>query len=93
MFTSVKSYRTHERIGYSVASILPFIPRAVFDDATTRIMGEAFDAACRDVPDQGQPAVVYEAIAKRIIATARKGERDPAKLCAAGLAAIGVARS
>jgi hypothetical protein len=29
-----------------VGQILPFVPRVVFDDADTRIMGEAFDAAC-----------------------------------------------
>jgi hypothetical protein len=52
-------------------------------------MGEAFDAACKELHDRGQPAVVYEVIAKRIIEAARKGERDPGRLRNAGLAALG----
>jgi hypothetical protein len=74
-----------------VGSILPFIARsgAVFNDIATQIMGEAFDAACKELHDRGQPAVVYEVIAKRIIEAARKGERDPGRLRNAGLAALG----
>jgi hypothetical protein len=51
-----------------MASILPFIrDKSDFDDEATRIMGEALDAACVGLPDTGQPAVVREIIAKRII--------------------------
>jgi hypothetical protein len=39
--------------------------------------------------DKGQPAIVYEVIAKRIIDAARKGERDPVQLRNIGLAAFG----
>ncbi len=68
-----------------MASILPFIKgEAAFDDAATRAMGEAFDAVCKSLHDKGQPDVVYEVIARRIIDAARKGERDPARLRAAG---------
>ena len=49
-----------------VASILPFIPRNVFDDVATRVMGEAFDAACKEFDDTGQPELVHEVMAKRI---------------------------
>jgi hypothetical protein len=74
-----------------VASILPFIKKSgiVFDDPTTRIMGEAFDAACRELHDNGQPTIVYEVIAKRIIDAARNGERDPVQLRNVGLAGLG----
>jgi hypothetical protein len=73
-----------------MASILPFIrARADFDEETTRLMGEAFDAARASVRDGGQPAIVYEIIAKRFIEAAKKGERDPARLRNAGLAALG----
>ena len=41
--------------GEGLWDILPFVPRVVFDDADTRIMGEAFDAACEEVRDDGQP--------------------------------------
>jgi hypothetical protein len=66
--------------GAGVASILPFLPRGIFDDAATKAMGEAFDAACKALHDTGQPTVVYEVLARRIIAAANKGERDVRRL-------------
>ena len=71
-----------------MASILPFIRKAggVFDDRVTQIMGEAFD---RDLHDTGQPEIVYEVIAKRIIDAAKNGERDPVQLRNIGLAGLG----
>jgi hypothetical protein len=79
-----------------VTSILPFVPRVVFDDEATRLMGEAFDAACKELHDARQPAVVHEVIAKRIheviakriINAARRGERDPARLRDVALMAL-----
>jgi hypothetical protein len=32
-----------------VASIIPFLPRGAFDDAATKAIGKAFDAACADL--------------------------------------------
>ena len=76
-----------------MACILPFVRnKSDFDDEATRLMGEAFDAACKDLRDNGQLALVREGIAKRIIKAAAKGERDPARLRAAGLAALGYDR-
>jgi hypothetical protein len=75
-----------------VASILPFIRKAggVFDDRLTQIRGEAFDRACKELHDTGQPKIVYEVIVKRIIDAARNGERDPLRLRNIGLAALAV---
>jgi hypothetical protein len=75
-----------------VASILQFIRKtgAVFDDCATQIMGEAFDSACKELHDRGQPTIVYEVIAKRIIEAAKNGERDLVRLRNAGLAALGL---
>jgi hypothetical protein len=61
-----------------------------FDADATRAMGEAFDAACLELHDKGQPVVVREVLAKRIIAAAKEGERDPAVLCDAALKAFGI---
>ncbi len=74
-----------------MASILPFYRKAgsVFDDRITEIMGEAFDSACEVLHDTGQPSVVYEVIARRIIEATRIGERDPVRLRDVGLAALG----
>ncbi|MGA8901506.1 hypothetical protein [Bradyrhizobium sp.] len=73
-----------------MASILPFIRKTgtVFDDRMTRIMGEAFDSACKELHDSGQPPIVYDVIAKRIIDAVRDGERDVMRLRNVGLAAI-----
>ena len=51
-----------------------------FDDHATRVMGEAFDAARIKLHSSGQPQIVFETIAARIIAAASKGERDPVRL-------------
>ncbi len=71
-----------------MASIVQFIRKAgfAFDDRVTQIMGEAFDGACKELHDTGQPAIVNEVIAKRIIEAAKRGERDLTRLCNAGLA-------
>jgi hypothetical protein len=69
-----------------MASILPFIrTKTDFDDQATRIMGAAFDAAWAELRATGQTTIVREVVAKRIIALAMKGERDPARLRAAAL--------
>ena len=75
-----------------MASILPFLRKTgtAFDDHATKAMGEAFDAACKELHDKGQPQIVYEVIAKRIIDKAKSGERDVARLRDAGLAALGL---
>jgi hypothetical protein len=75
-----------------VGSILPFVRKAgaVFDDQVTQILGDAFDDACEELHDVGQPDVVYEVIAGRIIDAAKNGERDPGRLREAGLAALGL---
>ena len=60
-----------------VISILPFIRKTgtAFDDYATAVMGEAFDSARKDLHDTGQPEIVYEVIARRIIDEAKKGEK------------------
>jgi hypothetical protein len=43
-------------------------------------MDEAFDAAFEALDDMGQPKIVREVIAQRIIEAAKGGERDPGRL-------------
>jgi len=72
-----------------MTSIIPFIAPGVFDDATTSIMGAAFDAACRELHDKGQPPPsVQEVAAKRIINAVRRGERNVEKLRDAALVGL-----
>jgi len=55
-------------------------------------MGDALDAALKELQDMGQSDVqsdvAREVIAGRIIAAARIGERDPARLRAAALSGM-----
>jgi hypothetical protein len=76
-----------------VASILPFIrPHdGSFDPETTRAMGEAFDAARKQVEGAGR--AVHEAIAARIISADQRGERDPMRLRNIALAGLGYGKT
>jgi hypothetical protein len=66
-------------------------PGAFGPEAITA-MGEALDAALKEIHDAGQSDVqsdvVREIIAGRIIGAARLGERDPARLRAAALSGV-----
>ena len=53
-------------------------------------MGKAFDQACKSLQDFGSACTVREIIAKRIVAVARNGERDPARLHEQALLALGI---
>jgi hypothetical protein len=72
-----------------MANLLPFFPTAAFDHNATRAMGKAFDRACHSLHDIGQPDLVREIIATRIVEVARDGERDPDELCVRALKALG----
>jgi len=71
--------------GVAAMPIRPFIQPGAFDPEAIAVMSEAFEAALKELHDTGQPDVVPEAIAGRIIAAAKFGERDPARLLAAAL--------
>lgn len=66
--------------------------RGVLDDEATRLMGEAFDSACKLIPVAATSHAVREEIADRIIEAAKRGERDPGRLLDAGLGSWGTAR-
>jgi hypothetical protein len=65
--------------------IRTFTQPGAFDPEAIAAMTEAFDAACEKLGDIDQPEVAGERIAGRIIAAAKLGERDPARLLAAAL--------
>ena len=58
-----------------------------FDDAATSAMGEAFDRACASLQHFGSAPAI---IADRIIAVAKNGERDPARLYEQALIFFGI---
>jgi hypothetical protein len=69
--------------------IRSFIQPGAFDPEAIAAISEAFEAACNELNEAGQPRAAPEVIAGRIIAAATAGERDPARLRAAGLGLSG----
>ena len=67
-----------------------FFQDTSFDPETTHIMSQAFECACKALHDFGQPVMVQDIIAKRIIDIAKTGERDPDRLCYRTLQAFGL---
>jgi hypothetical protein len=66
------------------------IQNIAFDDTATSAMGEAFDKACKSLRSFGTACTVREIIAKRIVAAAMNGERDPVRLHEQALLALGI---
>ncbi len=66
--------------------IRSFLQPGAFEPEAIAAMSEAFEAACNELNEAGEPKVAREVIAGRIIAAARAGERDPVRLRAAALA-------
>ena len=56
-----------------------------FDPEAVAVMSEAFEAALKELRDAGRHSVIPEGIARRIIAAAKFGERDPVRLREAAL--------
>src|SRR5467141_1523509 len=68
------------------ATSTPVLPTALIASAT-EAMGEAFEAARKELHEGGEPEV-RKLIAQRIIAAARRGELDPVRLRMAALSWI-----
>jgi hypothetical protein len=64
-----------------VMSIRAYLNCEGFDPETVRLMGLAFEMALASLrpPDCAEP--LREAVARKIIALAKAGERDPERLC------------
>ena len=73
-----------------MASIDPFLPSTFIAADVLAIMRDAFERACKSLDEQGQPVLVQEVVASRIIRMARTGERDPKTLCEEALKGIGL---
>ena len=73
-------------------NVIPLFKEASFDDAATQVMGDAFDRACASLREFGRSDLVHEIIAKRIIAVAKAGERDPERLHRQALRAFAPAK-
>ena len=69
---------------------LSFLQNGTFDSDATQVMGEAYDKARKMLHDKGQPDVVQEIIARRIVEVAMTGERDTDQLAKRALQAFGI---
>lgn len=65
---------------------MPIRPGVFFEPEVVGLMSEALETACELLPGVSENEVVREAIARRIIAAASVGERDPVRLRSAALA-------
>jgi len=70
----------------------PSLEQGAFEPEATAAMGEAFDAACKELYCTGQPEVVRELIAALIVAAASRGELDPIRLRTVALAGFAMAQ-
>jgi hypothetical protein len=61
------------------------IEHHAFEPEATAAMGEAFEAACKQLHGAGNAEVVRKLLAERIIAAAGRGELDPIHLRTAAL--------
>jgi hypothetical protein len=68
------------QLGGGEMPIRPFVQRGAFEPEVLAVMGEVFEAACKE-----RPNVAPGAIAQRIVTAAQLGERDPARLRKAAL--------
>ena len=59
-----------------------------FDPGTVSLLIKAFELACKNMHDKGQPDVVYEILARRIIKLAENGERDVNRLAEGAMGPI-----
>ena len=77
-----------------MGQVLPFVRlEAAFDVEATAILVAAYEMAIKSIGSRVQPSALREIAARRIIALASRGERNPGRLCAAALATIGRTQS
>jgi hypothetical protein len=72
-----------------LADVIQLFREAAFDPAEVEALCLAYEKARRLLNDRGQPPIVQEVIAERIISAARRGVLDPGKLCEMALTAVG----
>jgi hypothetical protein len=64
-----------------------------FDPEATAALTAAYRKACQSMHDWGQPDIIKETIAKRILEIASRGEPDPDELCERALKSLGFSES
>ncbi|HVV63322.1 MAG TPA: hypothetical protein VHD14_16360 [Pseudolabrys sp.] len=75
------------------APVIPLLKQASFDPGTAVAIGQAFDMIIENLHARGQPLLVQEAIAQRVIEIARTGETDPTIISQRVLTTLGISRT
>jgi hypothetical protein len=79
----------HVFVGASMGQVLQFSRRNQgFDAEATAVLIAAYESVVAAIERSGQSRNLCEVAARRIIAMASKGERNPDRLCAAALATV-----
>jgi hypothetical protein len=63
-----------------------------FDAEEWLVIGKAFNKTCNVLRDAGRPESAQDIAARRLIAIAGQGERDPDQMCETVLASLGLGR-
>jgi hypothetical protein len=74
--------------GNAELPVRKLLESAAYDPETVRALCIAYDRAKNELHDTGQPEIVREILARRILELAAKGERDPARLCSGALSSL-----
>jgi hypothetical protein len=72
-----------------VSPVIPIFRDRGFTAEAIENLGKAYEIACRSLHVKGQPPVIQETLAKKIIEAAQRGERDPDRLAAIALGILG----
>jgi hypothetical protein len=84
----VRNFRRRLSAGGHSVIARRILEGASYDPETVQILCTAYDRAKKELHDKGQPEIVKEIIARRILALAEQGERDPERLCAGALSSL-----
>ena len=71
-----------------MGSVIKLFRISAFDPETVEMLCRAYDKACNSLHDEGQPDLVNEIIAQRIISLAQQGEHNPDRLYEYSLKAL-----
>jgi hypothetical protein len=73
-----------------MGTVVELFRDTAFDPEVVALLCAAYEEARKSLHSSGQPHVLQEVIARRIIASAERGERNPDKLCEDALSRLGL---
>ncbi len=86
--TTCDEYLVVSDLDETRAAIVDLFCSTAFDPETVKLLSDAYDKARKSLHDTGQPYIVNEIIAERIISLAKQGERNADSLCKGALTAL-----